>query len=107
MSGNEQLGKFQEMIELSEKILRDLELENISLTQILPNCKRLARIKNDFEALQWFSLELDGYGNDNLSEEMKKDSKLCFYAEKSGRKVTTKDPVTNSESIKYWVSSIG
>ena len=53
--------KFREMISLSDEILRDLEQESSSLVEVLPKCKKLARLRNDFGALNWFSLELNGY----------------------------------------------
>lgn len=98
--------KSKEIIKLTEDILKDLETEDVSLVSILPKCKKLARLRNDFEALNWFSLELNGYDNKSLPENLKgKD--WSRYAEMAGRDVTEEDKLKPGNKItNYYIWSI-
>ncbi|MBF0593955.1 MAG: hypothetical protein HQL22_03205 [Candidatus Omnitrophica bacterium] len=96
----------KEAIEVSEDILTDLEVRNVSLTQVLPKCKRLARLRNDFDALSWFSCELNGYKKDNLPESIKNSNKWELFATRSGRVVVSKNESTKKEETKYWILSV-
>ncbi|MCX6750455.1 MAG: hypothetical protein NTZ83_03285, partial [Candidatus Pacearchaeota archaeon] len=53
--------KNQEALELSEEILRNFELSQIPIQQILLKCLRLARLINDFEAFEWLKFEANGF----------------------------------------------
>jgi len=51
----------REALELSEEILRNFELSQIPIQQILLKCLRLARLINDFEAFEWLKVEANGF----------------------------------------------
>jgi phosphoheptose isomerase len=50
-----------EALRLADEILRNIELNEISLSSIALKCSRLARLLNDFEMQTIFSLEVSGY----------------------------------------------
>ena len=71
-------------LKLSNEILKSLEKETPSLENVILKCQRLARIRNDTEASDWFTLELRGYQFKNLPEDVPED--ICFrHAKRSGR----------------------
>ena len=55
------MDKNKEILLLSEEILKNIELSEISFTGILLKCMRLARITWDQHAMTWFTLELNWY----------------------------------------------
>lgn len=97
--------RVQEMLNLSDDILSDLEAGTLSLENIIFKCKKLARIRNDFEAIKWFTLELNGYGRETLPSEIKEEE-LFEFAKRSGRTVLVKDPESQKEEMNYWTGSI-
>ena len=60
------MSKAEVMTALSDEILADLELDKLPFERILSKCIRLARLRNDFESVKWFSLEINGYQRDQL-----------------------------------------
>lgn len=98
--------KSKEIIKLTEDILKDLETEATSLVNILQKCKKLARLRNDFDALNWFSLELNGYDNKSLPETIK-DKDWSKYAKMGGRDVTEEDKLKpGNKTTNYYIWSI-
>lgn len=100
-----QKNKTEEMLNLSNEILSDLELGTIPLENIVSKCKKLARMRKDFEAVKWFSLELSGYDKNSIPSGIKQQE-LFQLAERSGRATLSKDPVTQKEEPHYYISSI-
>jgi hypothetical protein len=87
------------------QILADLENEILSFEKILSKCKRLARLRDDFEALDWLTLELHGYAESDLPPGIKRED-LYKFAVRSGRGTVEKNPTTQQFENKYWAASI-
>ncbi len=68
-----QKNKTEEMLNLSDEILSDLEMGTIPLENIISKCKKLGRMRNDFEAIKWFSLELNGYDKNRIPPEIQQE----------------------------------
>lgn len=54
-------GALREALDLSEDMLRNLELDEVSLSRVVLKAVRLARLLNDSEHERMFSLEASGY----------------------------------------------
>ncbi|MDP8262376.1 MAG: hypothetical protein P9M13_03635 [Candidatus Ancaeobacter aquaticus] len=76
--------KNEELLKLSEEILSDFDCNALSLELIISKCKKLARLRNDFDVLNWLTLELVGYEDKSLPHAIKKDDAEKF-AHWSGR----------------------
>lgn len=63
MDGN--MGKSEEILHLAEEILKNIELQDISLSNIVLRCARLARITGNQSAMDLFKYELTGYPTDD------------------------------------------
>jgi hypothetical protein len=83
------VNKNEEILKLSEEILGDLEHSEAVLESVLLKCKRLARLRNEGEAIKWFTLELAGYDDTALPHDIKKEDaqKIAHW---SGRYTVTK-----------------
>ena len=57
----------QELIDLSEKILEDIEMGTIPISQICFKCLRLARLLEDEKGIKFFMAETSGYPRDEKS----------------------------------------
>lgn len=57
--------KNEEILSLAEEILRNIELNEIPLCNIVLKCARLARLTNNQSAMNWFQYELSGYPKDD------------------------------------------
>lgn len=57
--------KNTEIAELAEEILKNIELDEIPLRNILLKCARLARLAGNTNAINLFSYELNGYPEDD------------------------------------------
>lgn len=99
------INKREEMLKLSDEILSDIELGKLSLEKIISKCKKLARMRNDFEALKWFRLELHGYDRTTLPADITEDN-LNEFSYLAGRTTKSLDPVTQKEEWRYWTPSI-
>jgi len=97
--------KVQEMLNLSDEILSDLEMGNLYLENIVSKCKKLARMRDDFEAIKWFTLELNGYNMKSIPPGIKEEE-LFGFAKRSGRTVLWEDTNSQKEELRYWVASI-
>lgn len=53
--------KLEEALDLSEDILNQLEDANIKTSAIALKCLRLARLMDDYEAVDWLVCEMEGY----------------------------------------------
>lgn len=53
--------KQEEALDLSEEILSQLEDANIRTSVIALKCLRLARLMDDYEAVDWLVCEMEGY----------------------------------------------
>ena len=101
----EKKDKLQIMIELSDEILTELELNTNCLENILFKCTRLARLKNDFDAIKWFQLEISGYSKSEYPSGIK-EAELLKYARKSNRTFTHFDNDTGKKEEKYSIYSV-
>lgn len=59
------MDQFEEAQRLSEEILKNIELQEISLSNIVLRCARLARITGNQSAMDLFKYELTGYPKDD------------------------------------------
>ncbi len=91
------------IIDLSEEIISDFEMDRIAFEKILFKCQKLARLTNDKEAEKWFAAELMGYQEQNVTDI--KDDKLQAFAGWSGRYIKTKDNA-GKEIYQYWTDSV-
>jgi hypothetical protein len=98
--------KLEKALTISDEILSDIENTDLTFEQILLKCKKLARLRDDFEALNWFTAELHGYSNDVQIPGITR-SDLERYAEMSGRFTVSTNPETQKEERKYWTASVG
>jgi hypothetical protein len=97
--------KIELTLDISEEILLNIENGDIPFEQVLLKCKRLARLRDDYYALNWFSVEIHGYSEENKIQGIDRED-MEQYAAKSGRLIFEKDPKTNEEITKYWTTSI-
>lgn len=79
----------KEALELSEEILRNFELSEIPTQNIVLKCLRLARLINDFEALEWLKQEANGF---ELNEKGYLTDIAWMATGKSGRRYFIDDP---------------
>lgn len=96
--------KLKEMIKLSDEILEDIEGHKLSLEDVILKCKKLARLKEDNEAQNWFYLELNGYKVENLPSFIKEEN-LLDYARIAGRNTFHND-VSGKKIENYYFPSI-
>ena len=97
--------KLEKMLEISDEILNNIENSDISFEQILLKCQKLARLRDDFDALKWFTAELSGYAANIKIPGITRDD-LERYAGMSGRFTINIDPTTKEETHKYWTASV-
>lgn len=84
----------EEIMELSSEILGDIELDRLSFDKILYKGLRIARLKNDFDAISWINYEIQGYSdkNDNSKEKfdaLKKSGRLQNQVDEKGEIATS------------------
>ena len=92
-----------EALELSEVLLKNIELGEISLASIFLKAARLARLLNDFEMQTIFRYEVSGYPSnpDGVPPE------IFGLATKAGRRTATKDGKTNQVVYKITTQGVG
>lgn len=92
----------EEALNLSEEILKNIELNEAPLAQIALKATRLARLLNDIEMQKVFTYEVSGYpiNHDGPTPEQ---SKLVI---KAGRHWTTKDRKTGQVKTYFFNESI-
>lgn len=93
-----------EVLNLSDEILWDIELNRISLEQIIYKSLRLARLMDDFDSVKWFNLEIHWYNNDKIVPGVSKNEYFTI-AILHGRWVTVEDKKKWIEQ-RYWTTSI-
>ena len=97
--------RIQEIIKISGEVLADLEAGTVPLEHIISKCLRIARLRNDFDAIKWFTLELSGYKqSDILPDISAQDIRQAIL--RSGRGYTEKDEQTGEEREFYWPHSV-
>jgi hypothetical protein len=101
----EDINILKESLDISNEILNDIEESKIAFEKILFKCKKLARLQDDFDALNWFSAELSGYG-DNVEIQGVTRKDLERYALQSGRYEVIEHPNTKQRERRYLVASI-
>jgi hypothetical protein len=84
--------KKQEALELSNEILRNFELSEIPLQNIVLKCLRLARLLNDLDAENWLKYEANGFDTNSKGF---LTSDAWAATEKSGRRFFIKDDEGN------------
>lgn len=82
--------KHKEIIELSEEILKNIELQEIPLNSIVLRCARLARITGNQSAMDLFKYELAGYPKDDNGCILPEAFNLARYTNRTFRKKDTK-----------------
>lgn len=101
----DQCTKLEKALAISDEILSDIENTNLPFEQILLKCKKLARLRDDFDALNWFTAELHGYSTEVQIPGITRGD-LERYAEMSGRFTVSIDPGTKQEERKYWTPPV-
>src|SRR6266852_3132644 len=91
-----------EALTLSTEILRNIELNEISLTNIALKCSRLARLLNDFDYQKIMAYEAGGYPTtaDGVPPEV---WRLAVVA---GRNFQWTDPITRKSSERIYIDSM-
>lgn len=92
----------EEALELSDNILRNIELSEIPLPNIALKAVRLARLLNDFEFQSIFQYEVSGYPSGPNGMDMK----VFRLAQRANRGYQTKDPKTAELKSFVYVESI-
>lgn len=94
-----------EALDLSEDILKGIELANTSLVSCTLKASRLARLLNDFEYQRIFAFESSGYPStpSGVSQDI---WKLCQKADRTYKEKITKEKV-EKEVEKANISSVG
>lgn len=96
--------KSSETVQLAEEILRNIELGEVPLQNIVLKCARLARITGNQRAMNLFHYELAGYPKDNsgsiLSEafSLARFANRIFYDQKRNAEVMFPETVAEIES---------
>ena len=75
----------KEVLLLAEEILKNIELQEISLSNIVLRCARLARITRNQNAIDLFKYELTGYPKDDNGYVLTDAFQLARYANRSFR----------------------
>ena len=73
----------KEALKLAEEILKNIELQEISLSNIVLRCARLARITTNQAAMDLFKYELTGYPTDNSGFVLPEAFQLARYANRT------------------------
>lgn len=92
-----------EALALSEQILRDIELSQISLEAVFLKASRLARLLNDFQFQKLFEYEASGYPStlDGIPQETFELARIA------GRVSSDKDAKTGMVTERAIIKSIG
>ncbi|WP_172200948.1 hypothetical protein [Saccharibacillus qingshengii] len=86
-----------EALILSEEILKNFELTEIPLQNVVLKCLRLARLINDIEALEWLRHEANGF---EKNEDGFLTPSAWAAAGKSGRRFFIDDPESKTQKKK-------
>ncbi|PIR92955.1 hypothetical protein COT99_03365 [Candidatus Falkowbacteria bacterium CG10_big_fil_rev_8_21_14_0_10_43_10] len=79
------MDKTEEILQLAEEILKNIELQEISLSNIVLRCARLARITGNQSAMDLFKYELTGYPSDDQGFVLFGAFELARYANRTFR----------------------
>lgn len=96
--------KNKEILNLSDSILSNLE-DGDSLEEIVSRCKKLARLRNDGDAIQWFTLELNGYDYSTLPPGVQ-SADVYPIALSAGRGFQYYNVLTKQNEARFWPESI-
>ena len=77
------MNQSEESILLAEEILKNIELQEISLSNIVLRCARLARITANQPAMDLFKYELTGYPTDDSGLVLAEAFQLARYANRT------------------------
>ena len=80
--------KRKEAIEACDKVINGIEDESISALSALLQCKKIARLVNDYEGMEWLGFEYGGYPIDRNGHILEKAYQV---AAAHGRQFTEKD----------------
>lgn len=96
--------RLDQALELSEEILRNIELDEIKMQAIIQKSLRLARLVNDMDAVEWIREEMKGFSmNDkgNMTvlawSSAKRSNRISYNKEKDGEVAYT-NPVSVMEA---------
>lgn len=76
------MNKREEALQLSEEVLTQIEMDQISVSSSLLRARRIARLISDFEASEWLTYECEGY---TRTENGKIENRAFKIAIKYGR----------------------
>jgi hypothetical protein len=79
------MDKTEEILNLAEEILKNIELQEISLSNIVLRCARLARITGNQPAMDLFKYELAGYPTDDGGFVLTEAFQIAKYANRTFR----------------------
>jgi len=79
------MNQTEDSLTLSEEIIKNIELQEISLSNIVLRCARLARITRNQQAMDLFKYELTGYPKDDKGYILADAFQLAKYANRSFR----------------------
>lgn len=97
--------RIQEIIKTSDEVLAELEAGTVPLEHTIPKCLRIARLRNDFDAIKWFTLELNGYQQSDIIPDISPQD-IHQAAIRSGRSHIKKNEQTGEEQEFYWTQSV-
>lgn len=96
--------KNTQILQLSEEILKNIELSEITLSNVVLKCSRLARLTGNQKAMDLFYYELAGYPKDKNGYvqpeafELARHANRTFYKkDKSGKSIEYMFPETVAE----------
>ncbi len=101
----ENSSKLSAALSTSNEILNNIENDDLGFEQVLLKCLKLARLRDDFDSINWFTAELHGYDKNNELPNISIND-LERYAVKSGRMTVSVDPVSKDENRNYWTASV-
>ena len=99
------MNKNLEIQTLTDSILNDFELSRVSFESILLKIKKLARLREDYDAINWVNAEINGYAETRTIPNFPHEQKFT-YAKRSGRSTFQKDEGSQTEKEMFWIWSI-
>lgn len=86
--------KRHDALPFSEEVLSDIELSRLPLQDVVRKASRLARLMDDFAAVEWLRYEVSGYPDPLTSE-------AIVAADRSNRRTMV------DGKVKFWTGSVG
>ena len=99
------MNQTKDSLTLAEEIIKNIELQEISLSNIVLRCARLARITRNQQAMDLFKYELTGYPKDDQGYVLADAFQIARYANRSFRQ-KDKDGIVQEYMFPETVSEI-